>query len=127
MPKSYAPEVIADNSGKWCGNQLRFATRKEAEENVFDLSMRWTSVRETRVVESDEPVNYSYVDRKLRAVEEPKPEPLICCICEQPIPIRHGWAQGNNAEPVKEGRCCYDCEAQVVLPARIARLRSAGE
>jgi len=69
MPKSYAPEVIADNSGQWCGNQLRFATKEEAEQNVFDLSMRWIAVRETRVVESDEPVNYTYHDRKLRAVE----------------------------------------------------------
>jgi len=66
---SWAPEVIADSSGKWCGNQLRFATKQEAEDNVFDLSMRWTLVRETRVVESDEPVNYTYHDRQLRAVE----------------------------------------------------------
>lgn len=65
---SYAPEVIADNSGEWCGNQLRFATRKEAEENVHDLMMRWYLVRETRVVESDEPVNYTYHDRQLRPV-----------------------------------------------------------
>ena len=56
MP-SYKAEVIADNSGTWAGNELRFATRKEAECYVYDLMMRWTSVRETRVVESDEPVN----------------------------------------------------------------------
>jgi len=66
---SWKPEVIADASGEWCGNGLRFATKQEAEDNVFDLSMRWTLVRETRVVESDEPVNYTYHDRKLRAVE----------------------------------------------------------
>ena len=28
--------------------------------------MRWTSVRETRVVESTDSVNYTYHDRKLR-------------------------------------------------------------
>jgi len=65
---SWKPEVIADNSGQWCGNQLRFATREEAEANVYDLSMRWFAVRKTRVVESDEPVNYTYHDRQLRAV-----------------------------------------------------------
>ena len=70
MTKSYKPEVIADSTGKWCGNSLRFATREEAEQNVRDLAFRWTSVRETRVVESDEPVNYSYRDRQLRAIEE---------------------------------------------------------
>lgn len=65
---SYAPEVIADNSGKFCGNALRFATREEAEANVLDLSMRWMAVRETRVVESPDPVNYSYVNGRLEQV-----------------------------------------------------------
>jgi len=69
MTKSYAPEVIADSTGKWCGNGLRFATKEEAEQNVLDLMMRWTSVREMRVVESDDPVNYSYHDRQLRHIE----------------------------------------------------------
>jgi hypothetical protein len=72
MPVSYAPEVIADSSGKWCGNALRFATREEAEANVFNLSMRWMLVRETRVVESDDPVNYRWdTDKGLIAI---KPE-----------------------------------------------------
>ena len=31
--------------------------------------MRWFAVTETRVVESDEPVNYTYHDRKLRALD----------------------------------------------------------
>lgn len=66
---SFKPEVIADSSGKWCGNGLAFATREEAEQNVLDLSMRWFAVTETRVVESDEPVNYTYHDRKLRALD----------------------------------------------------------
>lgn len=55
---SFAPEVIADSSGAWTGNGLRFATENEAELWVRDLSMRWFAVRETRVVPSTEPVNY---------------------------------------------------------------------
>lgn len=66
---SFAPEVIADNTGKWYGNALRFATRQEAEQNAVDLSMRWFAVRDTRAVESTDPVNYSYVGRELKAVE----------------------------------------------------------
>ena len=50
----FKAEVIADNSGKWCGNGLEFETRKLAEEYVQDLMFRWTSVRETRVVEVTE-------------------------------------------------------------------------
>jgi hypothetical protein len=65
---SFKPEVIADASGKWCGNALRFATREEAEANVRDVMMRWFAVRETRVVESDDPVNYRYLDGRLESL-----------------------------------------------------------
>jgi hypothetical protein len=30
--------------------------------------MRWTAVRDTRVVECDDPVNYRYVDGRLESV-----------------------------------------------------------
>jgi hypothetical protein len=66
---SWKPEVIVDGSGKWCGNALRFATRQEAEANVGDLMMRWFAVRETRVIECDEPVNYRYVDGRLESLK----------------------------------------------------------
>ena len=61
---AWKPEVIADNTGKWAGNALRFATKEEAEANVLDLSMRWLAVRDTRVVEVDEPVNYRWIAGK---------------------------------------------------------------
>ena len=54
---SWAPEVIADNSGEWAGNGLRFANKEDAEAWVQDLSMRWILVRATRVVESEDPAN----------------------------------------------------------------------
>jgi hypothetical protein len=62
---SFKPEVIADSSGKWCGNGLRFATREEAEANVRALMNRWMLVVDTRVVESDDPVNSRFIDGKL--------------------------------------------------------------
>ena len=67
--KSYAPQVIADNSGKFYGNALRFATREEAEANVAHLASRWMLVRETRVVETDDPVNYRWVNGRLQEVK----------------------------------------------------------
>ena len=70
MSKSYKPEVIADGSGQWAGNSLRFATREEAEANVRALSTRWMAVRDTRVVESDDPVNYAWVDGRTVPVPE---------------------------------------------------------
>ncbi len=68
--RSYAPEVIADSSGKWAGNALRFATAEEAEGYVLDLAFRWTQVRDTRVVPSQDPVNYRFIEGKLIAVEK---------------------------------------------------------
>jgi hypothetical protein len=64
---SFKPEVFADASGKWYGNALCFASCEEAEANVQDLMMRWLAVRETRVVESDDPVNYRYINGRLEA------------------------------------------------------------
>lgn len=46
----YRVEVIADNSGTWCGNGLTFETEAAAHEYGRDLSWRWTAVREYRVV-----------------------------------------------------------------------------
>ena len=53
---SFKPEVQTDNTGNWYGNALRFGTREEAEAQVRDLMMRWFAVKETRVVECDDPV-----------------------------------------------------------------------
>ena len=69
---SWKPEVVADSSGKFVGNGLAFATKEEADRWVVDLSMRWTAVRDVRVVESDEVVNYAIIDNKLTAVEGAK-------------------------------------------------------
>lgn len=60
--KSYAPQVIADSTGKFLGNGLRFATREEAEKSAKDLESRWLLVTDTRVAESDDPVNYRWDD-----------------------------------------------------------------
>lgn len=56
-PMSFKAEVIADSSGEWTANALRFENREEAEVYVSDLAVRWTSVRDTRVVESPDPAN----------------------------------------------------------------------
>jgi hypothetical protein len=65
---AWKPEVLADSTGVWAGNALRFATREEAESNVRDLEMRWFAVKQTRVVECDDPVTHTYVDHQLSEV-----------------------------------------------------------
>jgi hypothetical protein len=48
---------------------------------------------------------------------EPTQEIGTCSICGKGY---HRW--GNNAWPVNDGRCCDDCNAMEVIPARIARM-----
>jgi hypothetical protein len=68
VPVSWVPEVIADTSGKWANNAVRFATKIEAEAYVRDLMSRWVLVTDTRVVGSPDAVNYSYADGVLQGI-----------------------------------------------------------
>lgn len=63
---NYRPMVQVGN--EWAGNALVFATREEAEANVRQLAWNWTSVKDTRVDETDMPVNYRFIDGKLEAI-----------------------------------------------------------
>lgn len=56
---------------------------------------------------------------------------MKCSICDKEIPVKEGgWDSGNNAQPVSDGRCCDDCNMEVVVPTRLAahmwRLDSGG-
>lgn len=52
---------------------------------------------------------------------------MKCSICSGPIddhlhPETNEvyWTQGHNAQPINDGRCCSDCNKNVVVPRRIA-------
>jgi hypothetical protein len=63
---SWKPEMLVD--GDWRGNALRFATQEEAAANAKDLFYRWTVPNDYRAVYSDDPVNYQWIDGKLKEV-----------------------------------------------------------
>jgi hypothetical protein len=65
---SYKPMVLVGR--EWAGNALRFATKEEAEANAMNLMWRWTLASDVRVDESDDPVNYRWVNGQLEAVKE---------------------------------------------------------
>lgn len=49
----------------------------------------------------------------------------ICCICGKTF---EGW--GNNPYPVvkdEDARCCDDCNAMYVIPARLEALSNSNE
>jgi len=69
-PKSWKAEVVTGPDGVFNGNAVRFATAKEAEEYVADLAFRWILVRGTRVVPSDDPVNYRWNGSDIEPVEK---------------------------------------------------------
>lgn len=65
------------------------------------------------------------VDEPVEKDEKPVKEELEdehkCCICGEPIE-----GHGNNPFPVKtEGDCCDKCNAEVVIPARIEKMKAA--
>lgn len=37
-----------------------------------------------------------------------------CCICNKVL-----YDLGNNAEPIRKGRCCDECNRVYVIPARL--------
>ena len=51
---------------------------------------------------------------------------LKCIICKGEIDIHYDdngkviWDQGNNAQPVADGKCCDKCNMDIVLPHRLA-------
>ena len=48
-----------------------------------------------------------------------------CIICDGDIAVdRSGWRHGHNAMPVRQGRCCGECNALVVVPMRIRKMRA---
>ena len=60
---SWKPEVKVE--GAFSQNGLVFATKEEAEANAKALFRRWTLCTDFRAVESDQPVNYSWVNDAL--------------------------------------------------------------
>ena len=51
-------------------------------------------------------------------------EQIICCFCNEPIPPlqdKNGnnvYWEGNNAKPLKDGRCCDPCNIEYVINTR---------
>ena len=54
-----------------------------------------------------------------------------CCICHGLLDVKRtasgriSWDQGENAQPVHDGRCCVACNSTVVIPARFRALTRA--
>jgi len=65
---SYKPAVQVYGEEPFYKNGLSFATYDEAEAEAKSLSCRWTMVRNYRVEESDEPVNYRWDETLQKAV-----------------------------------------------------------
>jgi outer membrane receptor protein involved in Fe transport len=57
-PGALRVEVLADSSGVWTGNGLRFDNLDEAKAYGLDLSLRWTLVRDWRVIDTDGTIHF---------------------------------------------------------------------
>ena len=43
---------------------------------------------------------------------------MKCCFCKKEI---KGY--GNNAEPIRKGECCDECNRKFVIPTRLASMK----
>jgi hypothetical protein len=68
MFQSWKPVVQTDNTGKWYGNALRFATQEEAQASARDLAMRWMLVRAHSAMPDEAPPNYRYTNGQLESL-----------------------------------------------------------
>jgi len=50
-------ELIVDDSNEWEGDSQRFDTELEALAYARDLELRWSAVRDKRIVKSEDPVS----------------------------------------------------------------------
>ena len=53
----------------------------------------------------------------------------ICSICKDKIDVEgfSGWADGHNAQPINNGRCCSNCNNNYVIPCRLSSFYSRQE
>ena len=52
---------------------------------------------------------------------------IICCLCGEQIQVMQRWKFGFNAQPIKEGRCCYTCKTEKVIYEIIRQIKEGRE
>lgn len=104
----YVAELIADETG--------FTSEIEDGVLVVDITEEYE--------DEDSDVRYRVCRNYLEEedLDESTKRDNKCVICGKEI---EGY--GNNAEPVKKGKCCDECNRTVVLPARIKDLKEDTE
>lgn len=66
---SFKAEVLVSGESEFASNALRFASHDEAAAYGRDLMNRWFAVKEMRVAESADAVNYVYGADGLKNIE----------------------------------------------------------
>ena len=62
IQNAFKPAVKTEGDKEFVTNGMAFATPAEAMLSARNLEARWMAVLDISVLESDEPVNYKYVD-----------------------------------------------------------------
>ena len=50
---------------------------------------------------------------------------MKCSICKGQIEKKAHWSEGHNAEPINNGRCCDECNDNIVTPTRLLQSATA--
>ena len=66
MSRSYKPEVLSEDTGKWYGANIRFVNWRGAEEFLVDLEAQLVSlgasIRTSRLVTTNDPPTHQLVN-----------------------------------------------------------------
>ena len=52
---------------------------------------------------------------------------MKCSLCNKEIENKNGWTEGNNAQPLNDGRCCDYCNNKKVISERMRRMINAND
>jgi len=67
---SYKLGVKTPGDTEFVTNGLCFETEREAKDYGVDLFSRWSVVKETKVLTSDEPINYRFINGQAERIPD---------------------------------------------------------
>ncbi len=68
---SWKVQIATAEDPDWVDNGIRLATKEQAVMYACDLASRWTALVESRITESEDPVNYTYENGRLVSIPVP--------------------------------------------------------
>lgn len=105
---------VNNGEAKASSSSILESSRYEELKAMRAAIERNIDLRDDRGLSKDDLLNeLDMIDTELEKYEKPI-DAHTCCFCG-----KHIEGYSNNAQPVKDGACCDECNASIVIPARL--------